>query len=76
MKTIRITHSPLSRGLSTVSGHVTIVEALTAAVQRGMNITIGDQSCVPYFTKETKDTKSTVEGVNVHSSSSYSPGNQ
>ena len=46
-----------------MSGHVTIVEALTAAVQRGMNITVGDQSCVPYFTKETKDTKSTVEGV-------------
>lgn len=59
-----------------MSGHVTIVEALTAAVQRGMNITVGDQSCVPYFTKETKDTKSTVEGVSVHSSSSYSPGNQ
>ena len=39
MKTIRITRGPLSEGLSTVSGHVTVVEALTAAVQRGIKAT-------------------------------------
>jgi len=52
-----------------VSGHVTTVEALTAAVQSGIKVTDTQTSQLvtsPVFTKETKYTKTSVKGVKVY----------
>ena len=52
-----------------MSGLVTIVEALTAAVQCSIKLTDTQTSQLvtsPVFTKETKETKTSVEGVKVY----------
>lgn len=83
MKTIRITRGPLSEGLSTVSGHVTVVETLTAAVRHGIKAADTQTpqlvTSAVYLTllKRQKTPKPVLkESKYIHSSSSCFPGNQ